>query len=101
MITLFTFCLSIFNMIIRGYLIVALWNWFVITSFNNVPPINVFPAIGFSLLASSLYVHRWITQQERECSRDERDQLVFVNAGTQTVTIAISWLAGYIIHLFM
>lgn len=98
------FGLSIVQTIFRGYVLMIMWGWFVMTQFAGVPPIHVVGAIGLSCLWS-LFTMRDISYSQWKdmdrLDREERVSFSLVQTGVGLFAIAFSWLMGYIVHCFM
>ncbi len=96
---------SLFNTVLRGYLIKTFWAWFVITQFPSLPAISILPALGFSFFVSSLAPWKSLTAKDWEAqqsqSADDRLQLGLINCGVYTLAIGISLGMGWVVHHFM
>jgi hypothetical protein len=96
---LFGMALSIPLTIFRGYVIVNMWNWFVVTQFSSAPHISITGAIGLSLLAS-LFQH---LPSEKEDKHDAEDAmaLMIVSLIKGGILTLILWGMAAIVHCYM
>ena len=96
---LFAFAFTIPLTILRGYIIVSMWNWFVVTQFPQAPHISIAGAIG---LAYFIALFQSIPE-----SKDEKQSPGFAAVemfGTLTkggVVTLVIWGIGYIVHCYM
>lgn len=86
--------------ILRGYVIVSMWNWFVVTQFTQAPHISVVGAIG---LAYFIALFQHIPESESKKNQDTAEVAVelfgsLLKGGFITLVI---WGLGYIIHCYM
>lgn len=98
------FGLSIVQTIFRGYVLMVMWGWFVMTQFPGAPRIGVVGAIGLSCLWSLFTVRDLRYGEYKESSKldsDERIAFSLVQTGIGLFVVAMSWLSGYIVHCFM
>lgn len=98
------FGLSIVQTIFRGYVLMIMWGWFVLTQFPGTPHIGVVGAIGLSCLWSLFTMRDVSYSQWKDMDRldkEERAAFSLMQTGIGLAAIALSWLMGYIVHLFM
>jgi hypothetical protein len=96
---------SVFNTVLRGYLIKTFWVWFIISQFPQLPTITILPAIGFSFFVGALTPFKSPTLKEihdykSEDSDERRVSNLFIQMG-YTLGILISLASGWVVHHFM
>lgn len=53
MMKFFAICLSIFNVVYKGFIMKTFWAWFVLTTFPHLPRIETVAAIGLALFINA------------------------------------------------
>lgn len=91
----FTIPLTIF----RGFVIVSLWNWFVITQFPQAPHISIVGAIGLAYFVS-LFQHLPESKSKSDDPAEGAVELFGVSLKGGVITL-VSWGLAYIIHCYM
>lgn len=96
---------SIFNTVLRGYLIKTFWVWFILTQFPSLPHISTIAAIGFSFFVSALAPLRSPSAREiddfkNRNSEDGRMTNLFIQIGF-TIGTLITLFSGWVVHHFM
>lgn len=89
---------SISTAILRGWVLVMLWGWFVIPVFEDAPRLTIPAAIGLS------YIVFFVTAQYIENPSDRDLSLVAktIRGVGYSVMLSIAALAfGFVVHLFM
>ena len=79
-----------FIAIIKGLVVMLLWNWFVVPL--GVPYINFIHSIGIALVINYLTMHDYSTKSKKEN---------FEQMFNSVVTSFIAIVVGYIIYLLM
>ena len=51
----FSLCLSVFNMVFKGFIVKTFWAWFMLSLFPNLPRIETVGGIGLCLLFYAVY----------------------------------------------
>lgn len=96
---------SLFNTVLRGYLIKVFWAWFIVTQFPSLPTISILPALGFSFFVSAVSPWKSMTAKDWEEAQDQsaedRLKLGLVNSGVYTLAVGISLGMGWVVHHFM
>lgn len=93
---LFGVALSVPLTIFRGYIIVTLWNWFVVSQFSSAPHISIAGAIGLQLLSSCFQQHR----SEKEDSEDALANMFISLIKGGAITLVL-WGMAAIVHCYM
>lgn len=104
LLAILNFGLSIVQTIFRGYVLMVMWGWFVMTQFPGVPHISIVGAIGLSCLWGLFSMRDLRYSEYKESSKldsGERLAFSFAQTGIGLFAIAITWLSAYIIHCFM
>ncbi len=85
--------------IFRGYVIVSMWNWFVITQFPQAPHLSVVGAIGLAYFIS-LFQHLPESDSKKQSAEEALVELFggLLKGGVITL---VTWGFGYIIHCYM
>lgn len=101
--TFFALCVSIFNLVFRGFVIKVFWKWFVLTKFSNLPVLETIEAIGLVYFISSFRLNGNLfsvseIDDNKELSKE--DKLV-ARQVLITVLILFAFVSGWIIHLLM
>jgi len=86
--------LSIPLSIFRAFVMVSLWDWFVIPQFSTAPHINIVGALGLSCLWTLLNS----PSQAEEKEAADSLTTVMISGGIHALLI---WGIAYVIHLFM
>ncbi|MBI2054350.1 MAG: hypothetical protein HYT36_03385 [Candidatus Staskawiczbacteria bacterium] len=95
------FLLAIFlvaGLLLNGYTLSLLWEWFVVPVFTGAPKLSVIPAIGIALLMRCLTYRLPLDIEEKK--RDNREQVVRIIIhffGNPAITLFFGW----ILHFFM
>jgi hypothetical protein len=95
---------SILALLLRGYVLMVLWAWFIASQFPQAPKIGVVAALGLSLTISLFRLPGLTRQQFKEFGAESsNDGLSFACWSTvYSVLITLSvWLMGYIFHCYM
>lgn len=104
LLALLNLILSIGVTILRGYVLVVMWGWFVLTQFAQAPHLSIVVAIGLSILWG-LFTMRDLPYTEykatQKISADERATYNLIQTSIGYVAVMFSWLVGYIVHCFM
>ena len=85
--------------VVNGFVLIKLWNWFIIPTFDKMPTLSLVPAIGLGLVVS------FLTYQEIDCQKKESNETL-LKATINPLLIAIFrplivLLLGWILQLFM
>ena len=86
----FLFVVAPLSVILSGWTVTVLWDWFIVTTFKLVP-LTIIQALGISLIAGYL-THQPIKQEARKYS-----ELVAFCFAKPIMFLIVGW----IIHLFM
>lgn len=102
--SLFNIGLSIVGALLRGYVLVVMWGWFVLSQFVSAPHLSMAGALGLSV-ALSVFHPSALGRQEYVLSQEndldfERKYVTWMNF-VYILSILILWFAGWIIHMFM
>lgn len=100
MLQFFTFVLSIFNTVFRGYLIKTFWGWFVLSQFPNLPHISVVGAIGLSWVVSAFAPMKHFTASDLESYKDSDGSVRLINGAIHFIAILFSLGSGWVLHHF-
>lgn len=99
---LFVLCLSVLNVVARGFMIKTLWAWFVLPVFTTMPQLTTLSAYGLSMVVQAFCSWKWTSAAEREDAKNSdlgetmlHNQIVFL------ITSGIFLLSGWIIHSLM
>jgi len=105
MISLVTFVWSILNTVLRGFLVKTFWVWFVLSQFPSLPHINIYAAIGFSLVVGALAPLRSPSATDIVNFGDQdKEERKLVGLFTQlgfTLGFFLSWGMGWVVHHFI
>lgn len=104
LLSLLNFGLSIVQTVFRGYVLMVMWGWFVMTQFPGAPRIGVVGAIGLSCLWGLFSMRDLRYSEYKESSKlDKEERVAFslLQTGIGLFAISLSWLSAYIIHCFM
>lgn len=83
--------------IFRGYVIVTMWNWFVVPQFSSAPHISIAGAIGLSLLVSIFHP----SSEKEEKHSDNGLENMFIALARGGVLTLILWGMAAIVHCYM
>ena len=84
--------------IMKGWVLSILWDWFVVSTFDSVPPIGVVPAIGLALVVNYL-----VPTSSSDCEYKNKGTLeVAIKLFVMTILMPLFTLfVAYIVHCFM
>ncbi len=105
MIHIFTFVWSIFNTVLRGYLVKTFWSWFLLPLFPNLPTLTVLPAIGLVMFVG--VISPWHSPSKKDMKEsmegDSEDNVKYslIIALSHTVVILASLGVGWAAHSLM
>jgi hypothetical protein len=86
--------------ILRGYIIVCMWDWFVLTQFPQAPHISIAGAIGLSYLAYMFYPTAKDEDKEKEDAGEAIVKL-FVHLIKGGILSLVMWGIAAIVHCYM
>lgn len=95
---LLSLCLSVFNVVARGFMIKTLWTWFVLPVFTTMPSLTILSAYGLSMVIQALCVWKWTSAAEMRDNKSSDfgdNQIVFL------LTSGIFLFTGWVIHSLM
>lgn len=98
----FAFCVSVFNLIFRGFVVKFFWKWFILTKFPNLPVLETIEAVGLVYFISALGVFN--SQSLSEIDKDKelsKEAKIISKPLTITLVIAITFFSGWVVHSFM
>jgi len=87
--------------IFRGYVMVSLWGWFVLTQFPMVPHISIVGAIGLSCFIGLFHNYATDDEKLKDLDEDERAVHLFKTLVKGFFYTLISWGGAFLVHLFM
>src|SRR5271170_1406846 len=90
--------ISLLNTLFRGYVLAALWAWFVIPQFPLAPNLSVVGAIGIMIVLGLFSAPSLTDKQARELNDKDATELTLYERGiqiaTNTVTTSLFWFSG-------
>ena len=101
--SLVTFCLSLVNMVLRGYILSIMWGWFVVSQFA-LRPLGVLEAIGLGFVVGLFNMHSMTVSDSiaiRDASRGELQTYQMHNAFAMLIATLATWLCAWLVHLCM
>ncbi len=88
-----TMVFTVISSIVNGFVLVCLWDWFIVPIFH-LAPLTLVPAIGVVLVVSFL-THQYVPNDEDFYETVRNSFIVLF------VYAAIFLVFGFIVHLFM
>lgn len=102
---LFDAVFSLFNTVLRGFLIKTFWVWFIISQFPDAPRISTVAGIGFSLMVGVLAPWKSISARDLEDLKkfeaEERLVVSLLSSLGYLLGMGISLGVGWIVHALM
>jgi len=102
--SLLNFGAAIISMLLRGYVLVMMWGWFVLTQFPQAPHIGIAGALGLSTLAG-LFRLGSLSRTEFSAVKknDKAEELAYMLAvtGGSFIATLLCWGIGWVIHCYM
>lgn len=86
--------LAILSTVANGFVLVRLWEWFVVTTFESVPSLSVPAAMGLSLITAFLtYQSKVDDEKDKDKRWSERFFIAFgIAIGKPAMYLAIGWI---------
>jgi len=79
-------------LLLDGWVVMKLWEWFILPTFTSAPSINLATGIGFSLLAGfATRTYRYDYKPESEKSKHLIAQMIFAYVGP-FLAVLIGWI---------
>jgi len=102
---LFLIPASILNAILRGYVLVTLWAWFIVSQFPQMPHLTIVTAMGLVITVGLLRSHGLTDKETKELLSNDHESLSLAGRWIQVATYAvvslITLFSGWIWHHFM
>lgn len=99
---IFALCVSLFNLIFRGFVVKFFWKWFILTKFPNLPVLETIEAVGLVYFVSALGIFNYHSFSEIDKDEDlSKEAKIIYKPLAVTALIAITFFIGWVVHLLM
>ena len=93
--------LVVYGAIANGFVLVRLWEWFVVPTFEWASPLTLPYAIGISLVVGYLTYHGTLTKSQRQEISDDLVVAVLSDFAVISLRASLVLLTGWIVAQFI